>query len=479
MRRPTRRDDTGAALLTVLGIGAVLTAFAVTASTLSINNLRNTVRDKQATSALATSEAGVAEAIEFLRSSARLGSLDCMEPVPAVDPGTSPAHPCYRTTMSWTSKKNPMQVPVDGGSVPCQPSATCYKVWISTVTPYHPITSPTGTYVIHSTGKFGTGPASRSVEVKVDARPYPFPVGVFAERFTGSGGTGVSRESVFSLNCIEGRTSDVSGTSGLRFSGDLDLAHDRPPSAHSVSDISTGNCGQSSRYLHSAGSPCNTSLPAYYDRSGSGGDLTSTVCHRRWTSPMTGRKYPETSRFTTTDLQAAGYRPRGLSDSVYALLESRARAAGTYFESTTANPYNALNALGGAQAVLYYKVPVGSKVTLGPTNLPLVYNRQESDTTCGGTTLIIVVEGGDLTLNSIGNGNTTPVTGLIASIFVPDGAYSGQGGVWIIGTLFAKEAKLAGTQDFRLDQCWVRNPPSAIVDVQVKSFREDDSGNAG
>ena len=74
-------------MMLVIGIGAV-TAFAITATTLSMNNLKNTVRDKQANSALATSEAGVAEAIEYLRSAAKLGQLTCMEPVPATDPGT-------------------------------------------------------------------------------------------------------------------------------------------------------------------------------------------------------------------------------------------------------------------------------------------------------------------------------------------------------------------------------------------------------
>lgn len=481
-RTSSRRGDAGVAMMLVIGIGAVITAFAITATTLSMNNLKNTTRDKQANSALATSEAGVAEAVEYLRSTAKLSQLTCMEPVPATDPGTSPEHPCYRSTMSWTSKKAPMEVAVDGGTVPCTVQQTCYKVWISTLAPYDPITSPTGRYLIHSTGKFGNGPASRSVVVEVSAKPYPFPIGVFAEQFTGAGGAGVSRESVFSLNCIEGRASDTSTGGGLRFSGGVDLANDIPPSAHSVSDISTGGCSQSSQFLHKPTQPCNTTVPAIYDQSGSGADLdpsAHSACYKKWTSPVTGKQYPERSSFTSTDLQNAGYRPRGLSDDIYALLESRARAAGTYFTDKNANPHAPLNALAGAQAVLYYKIAAGEKVTLGPTSLPAVYTRQESDTTCTGSSLVIVVEGGGLTLNSIGNGNTSPVTGLAANLFVPDGDYSGQGGVWVIGTLFAKEAKLAGTQDFRLDKCFVQNPPSAIVDVQALNFREDDTANAG
>lgn len=479
----TRRTegDRGAALLLVIGIGAVITAFAFTAVTLTTNNLRNTVRDKQANSALATSEAGVAEAIEYLRSAAKLTNLACMEPVPAVEPASVPVAqaPCFSSTPSWTSKKAPMTVAVDGGGATCTVEQTCYKVWISTVTAYDPIDAPVGQYLIHSTGKFGNGPASRSVVVDVSVRPYPFPIGVFAEQFTGAGGAGITRESMFTRNCVEGRASDTSSGGGLRFSGDIDLANDMPPAIHTTSDISTGQCGQSDRFVHQPGVPCNATLPDYYDQSGSGGSLTSTTCFERWTSPRTGRKYPSTSGFTTTDLQNAGYRPRGLSDDVYATLASRAKASGTYFTDKTANPFAPLNALGGAQAVLYYKVAAGEKVTLGPTNFPAAYLRTEQDTSCTGNPVIIVVEGGDLTLNSIGTGNSGSVTGIATSIFVPDGAYAGQGSVWVIGTLWAKEGKLAGTQDFRLDKCFVKNPPSAIIDVQVEGFREDDSGNAG
>ena len=480
--RPDRVEgERGAALLLVIGIGAVITAFAVTAVTLTTNNLRNTIRDKQANSALATGEAGVAEAIEYLRSAAKLSNLNCMEPVPLIEPATVPPAQaaCFSSTQSWTSKKAPMQVAVDGGGTTCTVAQTCYKVWISTVTSYDPITAPLGKYVIHSTGKFGNGPASRSVVVDVGVRPYPFPIGVFAEQFTGAGGAGITRESMFTRNCVEGRASDTSSGGGLRFSGDIDLANDMPPAVHTTSDISTGQCAQSSNFVHKPGAPCNTTVPDYYDQSDGGASLTSTPCFERWTSPKTGRKYPTTSKFTTTDLQNAGYRPRGLSDDVYATLESRAKAAGTYFTDRTANPFAALNALGGAQAVLYYKIPAGQKVVLGPTNFPAAYLRTEQDTGCTGNPVVIVVEGGDLTLNSIGSGGGGVVTGIATSIFVPDGSYEGQGGVWVIGTLFAKEAKLAGTQDFRLDQCWVKNPPSAIIDVQVEGFREDDSGNAG
>lgn len=477
---PRRRgsDDEGVALITVLGIVAVVSALAVTVATLSVHNLRNATRDRQANSALATSEAGVAEAITWLRSGAALGSLTCVDPGPT---GT-PSGACLTNPAGWTSSTNPQTVAIDGTVGTCTPGQTCYKVWVGTVTAYNPPVQKFGVYRIHSVGNQGNGPAARSVVVEVKVKPQPFPMGVFANTTNGSGTAGVHRESVYSFSCLSQRSVDGS-SGGLAFSGNVDLASNRPPSAHSISHISTmTNCGNTANnpnqgYIHKA-APCNTNFP--YDQSGDGGTFSAgSPCAATWTSPVDGTTWtPTTSKYTMDDLVATGYRPRGLSDAIYTNLKTRAQTAGTYFDSTnySTSPYAALNALGGAQAVLYYKLPAGTRVTLGPNDFPSAYWRYESDTTCTNSNLIIVVEGGDLRFNTFGAGNSNP-QGLVASIFVPDGTYDGNGNVWIIGTIYANQLTLGGTQDFRLDQCFVKNPPSALLDVHVQGFWEDDSRN--
>ena len=75
---PRRGDDAGIGVVTVIMVIAVLTAFLITATAMTVNNLTSTKRDRQALSALSTSEAGVAQAIQFLRSG-NLGSLTCLE----------------------------------------------------------------------------------------------------------------------------------------------------------------------------------------------------------------------------------------------------------------------------------------------------------------------------------------------------------------------------------------------------------------
>ena len=464
-------DERGAALLAVIGVVAAVTALVLTVATLSVNNLRSSTRDKQALSAMATSEAGVAEAIEWLRSGATgLSSLTCMEPAP----GATPSGACLTNPAGWTSSTSPKEVAVDGGA--CTPSKTCYKVWIGTLTPYKPPLQTFGVYRVHSTGYFGDGPSARRVAVDVKVKPYPYPIGVYAQTLSGGGNAGLHRESLFTQSCVTQRAADGS-SGGLTFAGGVDLQYDLPPAAHSTDHITTDTNCKTTDAVHKASAPCNTALPDYYDQSGDGGDLSGTVCKDKWTSPTgSGKTYPTTSKFTLQDLQSFGYRPRGLSDAIYSALKSRAQAAGTYFTDKNANPYAALNALGGAQSVLYYEIPAGSKVTLGPTSFPNYYLRQENDgPSCPASNLTIVVQGGDLTLNSVGAGNSSPVTGLVSAIFVPDGSYDGQGSVWVIGSIFALNMKLAGTQDFRLDKCYVENPPSAVLDVQVTNFREDDS----
>lgn len=461
--------DDGAALLTVIGLVAVTTTLAVTAGTLSLNNVTNTTRDKQAGSALATSEAGVAEAIEYLRGGAALSELTCLEPAA----GASPSGACLTNPAGWTSSTSPKQVRVDGGTGSCLPAETCYLVWIGTVQKYDPPVTREGIYRIHSTGRFGGGPAQRAVEVEVKVKPVPFPLGVFGETLTGGGSTGLHRESLFTKACVLQRAPDSSSGGGLRFDGGVDIAHDLPPAAHSSDRISTHTSCGSSRAIHSSSQPCNPTYP--YDQSKEGGDLASTSCYRAWTSPLgTGKRYPEKSSFTEDDLANYGYRPRGLSDEIYANLRSRAIAAGTYFTDRTANPYASLNAASPRQGVVFYDLSTFGKVTLGPTSFPSTYTRTSSDGPgCSTTSLTIVVVNGDLTLNSIGSGGSTPA-GLVASIFVPDGSYEGAGSVQIIGTMFAKEIKLTGTQDFTLDECFVQNPPSALLDVRVTAFEEDD-----
>ncbi len=479
-----RRDDAGIGVITVIMVIAVLTAFLITATTMTVNNLGNTQRDRQSLSALSTSVAGVAQATQFLRSG-NIGALTCDEPAAGAAPGAT----CTGAGPSWTSATYPKEVMVEGAAGACLVASNCFKVWIGTVQRYvpncpgrhaSPPTACSGIYRVHSTGLAGGGPSARKLAVDVKVTPYPFPIGVFADSLSGNGNVGIHYESIFTNGCMMNRQDDSRNGSGVQFAWDnannrpvLDLIYDQPTAAHATGDISTSNtsCGSGGggRPIHSS-SICNTTFP--YDQDGSGDALTAgDGCYGAFTR-SDGTKYPTTSKFTQADLQNYGYRPRGLTDAQYDALRSQAQAQGTYNISTNniSATLASLVSAGITSPILYWD---NSSISLRGSDFPAAFLRGlDSSGTCSSNSVTIVVAGPGHDLTYQG-GNTSPY--LVASIFVPDGQLTGNGGRNTIGTVFAKTLDLGGNVDFYMDSCFANNPPGATLDAQVTTWREDDS----
>lgn len=498
MRRlPQPSDDRGLGMITVIIIMSLIGSLAVTATALTISNLGNSSRDRQALSALATSEAGVAQAIQFLRGG-NLATLTCLEPPPGAGAGAT----CQGPGPSWTSATSPMQVRLDGAAGGCVSSADCFKVWIGQVSPFIPNCSARtatppgqcyGRYRIHSTGISGNGPGARRTAVDVQVSPYRFPLGVFSEQgFSGNGNVGIHRESIFTLGCMVNRQDDSRSGSGTQFEYDpsagrtrLDLFYDQPAAAHAVGDVSTSNrsCGSGGGGgpIH-ASLDCNVTFP--FDQDGSGGDLTATgpgraaansQCRGKYVR-ADGSSYPLSSRFTVQDMQNIGYRPRGLSDAEYDRLKVQAQAQGTYNipPGSLLAKLDSLVASGVNSPVLYWD---NGPVSLSSSNFPSSFLRNLNDTAgCPQNSVTLVVTGPNSNGGnglSYQGGNTAPF--LVASIFVPDGTLTGSGGRNTIGTVYAKVIDLGGNIDFHLDKCFTNNPPGGVLDVEVTGFREDDS----
>lgn len=484
--RHVHGPDAGIGVVTVIFVMAVVSALTVTAASLTINNLSNTSRDRQALAALATSEAGVSQAISYLRSG-NLGSLTCIEPPPGATPGAT----CQGATESWTSAANPKQIRLDGSAGGCLSALDCYKVWIGTVKSFTPgcpeqrATPPvpcTGIYRIHATGFSGNGPAARRLAVDVEAGPFPFPIGVFTEALSGSGNVGIHRMSVFSNGCIKNRQRDNAAGSGFQFDWDaaagrpvLDVVYDQPATAHTTDLTTTSNnvCGDGAggERIHKPGSPaCNANFK--FDQTGLGGPLTAgDGCYGAYTR-SDGSLYPTSSYFGPADLGRYGYRPRGLTDAQYDALRSQAQAQGTY-NMPTGSVNSVLTTLAAsdiASPVLYWD---NGSVNLNISNIPAAYKRPIGNdlTNCGTRSLTIVVSGPGNNF-TYGSGNTSPY--IVASIFVPDGTLTGSSGSNTIGTVFAKVIDLSGNPDFYMDRCFAANPPGATLDVEVLNWREDD-----
>lgn len=480
-----RGDDRGVGIVTVVFVAAVLGALMLTVTTLTFNNLENTRRDRQALGALATSEAGVARGMSFLRTG-NLSLLNCDEP-PAGQVPTDPD--CLGTTQSWTSSVAPMQVRLDGSVGACTNSTDCFRVWIGTIRQYvancpgrnsTPPQPCTGLYRIHSTGVSGNGPGARQISADVEVQPYTYPLGVFAENFAGSGQLGVHKQSLFTNGCVKNRVRDDTGGSGVRFDYDsaasrpvMDLIYDQPSAAHATGDISTSNnsCGSGSggAPIHNNTVKCNTLFA--WDQSGSGGSISGTSCENNAHTRADGTKYPTTSVFTATELAVRyGYRPRGLTDSQFDALKSQAVSEGTYnlAPGAISSRLTALLGQGVTSPVLFWDT---GNVSLHQNDFPASFSRNLSTSAaCGGNSLSLVVVGGDL---SYRGGTNAPY--LVAAIFVPDGLLTGTGGRNTIGTAFAQNIDLSGNVDFFMDECFAANPPGAAVEAEVVDWREDDS----
>ena len=495
-----RRDDEGVALITAIMVMLVLLAFGSVVATLGVNNLRNANSDRQANSSLGAGDAGVASAIEYLRSNG-VGGLSCPDAAPLT---------CSANPAGYNNPSNPQLVPLDSAGVGCQTGGNnCAKVWIGVVTAYAPPLVKEGTYNIHSEGIYGNGPSARQLVVTVKATPDKYPIGVFGQSVSGNGGTAVLTESLFTTACVS--PIYTGSGNGTRFTG-IDSYWGQPAAVHTTTHVSSSvNCGSNGYIAHgnplgtvasALGCPLNSAINN--SQSADGGLISGTIggaCYHTYQRPD-GTWYPDgvcpsgvtspytdglcdTTAFTTADLQRYGYRPRGLTDAQYSALKSRAKSQGTYNLATgsISSTITSLQNAGIKNPVLYWDCSNAGSICSSSHALSL---RQadfpagafatvplSSGQSCSAPIAVvtIVVEHADLTFQ----GGTN--TWFDAALFVPDGSFNGNGGYNILGTLFSNNLDLGGNQTFQLDSCWVTSFPGALLSLKQTGFREADSAD--
>jgi hypothetical protein len=491
-----RGDDAGVALITALMVMLVLLAFGALVTVLGVNNLGNSNRDRAASSSLGAGDAGVAQAIEYIRNNG-VGKLTC----PDANPSSCSGNPA-----GWSNPISPKLVPLDSGQNGCSGSGkNCAKVWIGIVQAFAPPTVKSGTYNIHSEGLYGNGPSARQIVVTIKVTPDKFPIGVFGQTVSGNGGTAVYTESLFTTDCVS--PIDTGSGNGTRFTG-IDSYWGQPAAAHTTTHISSSvHCGSNGYITH--GSPTATSPSANNCpnnttlnpmQSGDGGLVDASVgsqCYQIYHRPD-GSWYPDgvcpsgvtptypnglcaTTAFTTADLQRFGYRPRGLSDAEYAALKARARSQGTYniavgsLSSTLTSLVN-----GGVNSpVLYWDCSSASMcsssnpLSLKYSDFPSGMFADAPSDSCSENmrVLTIVVEHANFVFQGGNN------TWFDAAIFVPDGSFYGNGGYQVLGTLFSNNLDLGGTQAFALNSCWLNSFPGPVLSVTQTGFRENDSAD--
>ncbi len=453
--------DGGSAIVLTMIVLAVLTGLATTVFALSTDNLGNARRDRQASSALANGEAGIAQAVSYIKNQG-VGRLACAPNCNAANAwGEQPSgvdtdsHPSMKVTLA---------------------NSETYSVWIEKIQALAPKTP--GLYRIHSVGQSGTGPGSRKVEVDVQVSPFDFPLAVFADSIQPGGDGQITTESVFSTGCIFKRDK-------IQFQG-IDPVYNIPAAAHSAQYITDSQATGStctdtdSKNIHrpTGGAPkyCNTLYPNDQDRQG--GSLAGTPC----LGP--GGGYPQSSLMANAQQLADdyGFNLDGLSAGQLQQLRTAAKEQGFYFTTTNAIPA-ALREPGNPllypNPVLFYEfassVPASARLVDLNDLSSTVYGRSaqlsDSSLSCHSRNVIVVVLNGDVRLNS----NQTLVASIFALGPAPYGNVTKANGTSnLIGTLFAKSIDLTGTANVNLDDCFLANLPGQLLNVKGKNFREVD-----
>lgn len=451
-------------MIITLMVLALVTALATTVAVVTINNLQASWRAQQAGAALNAADAGIAQAMSYLRNSG-VRDLACPS-----ETSTSPA--CWQP---W-GHANKAQVSLPGKA------GQGYQVWIEARTPF-PANDP-GRYRIHAIG-IAAGQARREVVSDVEVTTTDVPKGIFARTVSGGGTAKIARESIFSTGCVYNRSKiQMSGT---------DAAYGIPVAVHSSQIItdSSGSgqyCPDTNKPIHRTGAqyllpqPCNTAYR--YDQDRLGGSLSSSSgCE---TVESTYAKFyaaQDLDKDGATDVVGSlikddatlfdlfDIKTPALTQAQIDQMRTIAQSQLNYHTSATgwASPDE-------ANAVMFFDLSLAEvnrrTVDLNDiTGFGRAANLLSNDAGCTSRSLIIVVEGGNVRLNSNRQ--------LAASVFLTSSAPYGQvlnvnGTADFIGTIYADNVNLTGTANLSMDQCFLSNVSPALLDFSTSSYRELD-----
>ena len=422
-------EDGGNAIVVVMLVVATMSGLGITATVMAVANSQSADRDRQGAIALDVADAGVAAGIEFLRSGAN--GINCPESGLTFNGTTwTSATACAG---AWNGPANAQTVSAGGQQ---------YAVWISRVAKAVPPTTRESVYRIRSKGTTSVATAGvRQVEATVVARPFTFPVGVYADSVVAVGTADVTNETIFSSGCISGvKHTGVTGT---------DVWYGGKASIKSTGGVtaSNGACSAGNDVLNNANKCFGYGNTEYPISTPYGGPQTTPASCYNLT----------TTKFTLTDLQDSfGLTARGLQPQQYAALKAVAKSQGNYYTTSSYTPPNAATY---PNTVLYFKLAPGDEVSL---NSITGYDQ----TKCGTRSIVVIIEGGDARINSGAD--------IVGALFVPDGTIRGNGNSTFTGTVFAKNLdKFNGTAEIRLDPCWADNFP-LLNDFRVSDYRQVD-----
>ena len=450
-------------MVTVLFVAAVLTVVASTAAFTAMRELQASGADRSAAQALSFAEAGIDRFVLELRrgtfSWQQLNTAGCNgNPYLSLPPGSLGAAAGQGSYLTELVVYDPdAAAPSDR-----LPPAACIG---------RPEKGEPGHFALLSSGA-SASVGRRMIRQVITIEMMPIPVGLFVESVDANGNTQVRNTSLVATGDIVGR--DKIGFSGTDpyytladFYGPTDSdTTNIPAAAHAVGAIYTGKTLEHPPSPNCNANPRGTMGQSLWDGSAFGGPVTSGCAGQVGAPP--------TARFTGLP------GPPGLSQEEYAILKETAKASGLYCNfagtpfCTSAGTVRGVTT--NVQAsdltglpnsfVAYFDFAAGSdpfsnlitwKASVGPC----------SDTPAINRSAVVVVRNGSIKMNGV----NAAITG---GVFAPEGVFDSAGSFNIHGTLIAKQLRLRGSGVLEMSECWLRNIPSPLLDVELARWSELD-----
>jgi hypothetical protein len=512
------RNENGIAMVTVLFVAAVLTVVASTAAFVTVREFRAQNDDRRGSQALSFAEAGIDRMI-----------LEIQGTTWKVVAGSGCAgRPQFST---GADEAGGSLVPDTGGNIGAQ---GLYRAELSVFNPGSqcttPLPRPRGTHRFIITGIGERPTAKRVVRQVIDIAPKPLPIGLYATSGVQVNGSGQLRRT----NLIS--EGDIVGRNKIGFVGN-DPWYDRsdffpcnPPTVPGnpvgcfPDDGNPNDTGDMPASAHAAGrifcqNKCPNQNPTLeehslaYSPNCQANDNAGTLGQSGWdssnwtTNPsdavvtdsdvcsgQAANGHPPTSLFTLADARRLAPQPE-LAEEDYAAIKSMAQTSGIYCDyatgtrqCTVAGQFNAALSSGALQVngdadngtgvfanpdlprdlVTYFDFPLGSdpeeysdnfvqwKAKMGPCNDDVEVNR----------TVVIAVRNGSVQFGSGATAN--------GALFAEDGMVDSNGSYTFNGTVLANHVEIISGANVTLDDCWVNNPPTVILDITPVSWAEID-----
>lgn len=462
------RDD-GSAMILVLMVLMLATALGATLGAVTINNLQSARRVNESSAVLNAAEAGVSQAITFMRQNG-VSKLRCRQDVAgAWTTGCSTAY----------GRDNPV------GPAALTAEGANYSVWVEEVVRFSPVSPAEGVYLVHSVGILESGKpatcqpvdgACRSVTAKVVVTNFGLGTGIYSKAIQGNsnGNATITDQSIFTTGCFPMR-----GRSSLDVSG-FDDAHGIPAGVHTSGIIVDGPaswCGSASNSIHADGKACSPLFPN--DQDSQGGEFSaSSACGPAMTANSSVYGAPESpgpdpvygSRIASQkgmqDTFGLKYPP--VTDDQAERLREIALEDDTYRTDTT---WPDLATAGLSRGVFFFDLSgkSGKRAEVDLASIPSPFNQESG--ACSGA--VIVIKNGNATISP---SNSDAVVGASIILLSPGGGtgIATLNGGHLYGGLFAEAIDFSGNTYLQPADCTDDSSNPALLTIDVTSYSEDD-----